>query len=413
MGGGARPNFETGTIWCADNLDVMRGMNSETVDLIYLDPPFNSARNYRGRGKARKQCFMDIWSDRQLKEWDMLGGMNASIDLLRQEDWWASMELVKEKHSKSMYYYLCFMGVRLLQMKRILKPTGSIYLHCDPTSNSYLRLLLDFIFGHKNFVNEIVWCYKGRNLSKRNFERKTDTIYFYGKGKERYFDEKGAHRPNDMKHSGRYNKEDEKGRYALVKGAGGQYTKHYFKQTIMRENWWEIPYVKGKEYTGWATQKPLALLKRILLASSKKNDIVFDPFCGCATTLIAAATNERRFIGCDNDREVVEVARLRWRESADLFFESSDREVFESIHITTELPERNDQFILGEPPIDAKIDVLMLYGSTLYGNQLGHCNTCGKHLEYESLNVAHMVPIYQGGTNDVENLQLLCEKCIG
>ena len=139
-------NFEPGTIWNADNLDVMRGMNSETVDLFYLDPPFNSARNYQGQSNK----FLDDWSEKQLSEWEMLDGIRNSQELLKQESWWSSLEVIKEHHSDAMYYYISFMAVRLIKMRRILKPTGSLYLHCDDSSNSYLRMILDIIFGHKN-----------------------------------------------------------------------------------------------------------------------------------------------------------------------------------------------------------------------------------------------------------------------
>ena len=390
----------------------MRGMNSETVDLIYLDPPFNSAKNHKGRGKASKQGFMDSWNEKQLKEWNMLDGMNASIDLLRTEEWWPLMELVKEKHSKAMYFYLSYMAVRILQMKRILKKTGSIYLHCDPTSNSYLRMLMDYIFGKQNMRNEVVWSYNTRTMTTKWYAKKHDTIYFYTKGEQYTFNTDAIRIPYLAESLTQYNKVDEEGRRYKPQSGG--------KRTYLNElgqpcpSVWNIQIIgsRSKERTGWDTQKPLALLNRIVLASSSENDIIFDPFCGCATTLISAATNNRRFIGCDIDQEVCEIATMRWEDSADLFHESTNREVAESIYITTKLPDRNDEMAQDEPPRSfSSSDVRRLYGRLLYGEQEGYCPGCKEHEKFKGMDVDHKLPRKLGGTNDIENLQLLCRQC--
>lgn len=413
MGGGTSSlNFETGTIWHADNLELMRGLNSETVDLVYLDPPFNSAKNYKGTGKASKQGFADNWSEKQLKEWDMLKGVQDNIDLLRTQEWWSLMELVKDKHSTSMYYYLSFMAVRILQIKRIMKPTASIYLHCDPTSNSYLRMLMDYIFGSQNMRNEIVWSYNTRTMPTKWFARKHDTIYFYTKSDHWTFNTDDVRIPYREESLSQYNKVDDLGRRYKPQTEG--------KRTYLNElgqpcpSVWDIQVIgsRSKERTGWATQKPLTLLTRVIEASSKPGDIVFDPFCGCATTLLAAANKGRRFIGCDVDEEVVDIALMRWEDQIDLLYENKDKSVQESINITSEIPERTDNVKADEPPIEfTRTDVRQLYGKTLYGEQEGYCPGCKEHEKFKNMDVDHMVPRSRGGTNDLENLQLLCRKC--
>lgn len=400
MGGGRHRlvNFDTGTIWNADNLKVMRGMNSQTVDLIYLDPPFNSAKNYQGKGKARKQEFMDNWKIENLRGWNMLEGVQADSDLLKEETWWPLMDLVREKHSDEMYYYLCFMAVRIIQMRRILRETGTIYLHCDDSSNSYLRTIMDIVFGKDKGPGaggrgaEITWQRtSARNNATRNFGRISDTLYVYRKSNkfthnpqftsydEEYIrknyrhndnDGRGLYRIDNLTAPGSVNFYEYKGYKPRTRGwsvnietmieydkqdllyfpkkpNGVIAKKNYLKDgkgTPVGNVWKDINPIasQAKERTGWDTQKPLALLTRILLASSNKGDIVFDPFCGCATTLIAAANNNRKFVGCDIDSEVVNVALMRWEQQYDILYDSTDKDVRESINVSKTLPNRTD-----------------------------------------------------------------------
>ena len=171
----AEPNFASGTVWTGDNLDIMRGMNSECVDLIYLDPPFNSNRNYEAPigTKAAGAAFKDAWTldDIDVHEHGELADRNPAA--------YSVIEAARHAHGKGMQSYLIFMAVRLLEMHRILKPTGSIYLHCDPTASHYLKLLMDGIFGRRGFRNEIVWCYRKWSVSADQFVRNHDTILFY------------------------------------------------------------------------------------------------------------------------------------------------------------------------------------------------------------------------------------------
>ncbi len=193
------------------------------------------------------------------------------------------------------------MALRLRAMRRVLKDTGSLYLHCDPTASHYLKLLMDAIYGRKNFRNEIIWCYGGRGMAKRWFNRKHDIVLFFVKNfKKAKFSTTGAGRPVAQKHVGRYNKVDEDGRkYARVLNRDGSYSNIYLKDSVVMEDWWNLPFVRGNEYTGYPTQKPLALLERIIKASSNEGDTVLDPFCGCGTTVHAAESLGRKWVGID------------------------------------------------------------------------------------------------------------------
>jgi len=202
------------------------------------------------------------------------------------------------------------MTERLIEMKRVLKNTGSIYLHCDPTASHYLKMIMDSIFGHENFRNEIVWCYTTPANVKRYFPRKTDTILFYVKSeKSNYtFNHDDVRVPYK-----RGSKLDGKGW-----NTGITYSKEEINKGKLVTNWWgDITPVQRllKEMMGYRTQKPVALLKRIIKASSNKGDLVMDSFCGCATTLEAAHKLKRRWIGIDIAIHAIKrVASLRLKD---------------------------------------------------------------------------------------------------
>ena len=182
----AVPNWADKTIFTGDNLPIMRGMNSESVDLIYLDPPFNSKANYAAPigSKAAGAAFKDTWTLSDIDvEW-----INLMAD--KHPALWRGLLAAATPSDKS---YLAYMAVRLLEMHRLLKPTGSIYLHCDPAMGHYLRVLMDAIFGRRNFRNEIIWLrtargFKGSQHQARSFNTNTDIIHFYGKSGAAFFD---------------------------------------------------------------------------------------------------------------------------------------------------------------------------------------------------------------------------------
>ena len=172
-------NVENRTLFIADNLDIMRGMDSEIIDLIYLDPTFNTKKQYKAPigSPAEGAEFKDIWTDEDVKDgwYSEIAELYPHIHQI--------IQAAEHTYDKSMMIYLMAMGIRLIEMQRLLTPTGSIYLHCDPTASHYLKLIMDDIFGKNNFRNEIVWCYTGPGSPKmRQFNR--STIYFSGMLKE-------------------------------------------------------------------------------------------------------------------------------------------------------------------------------------------------------------------------------------
>ena len=297
-------NIKPNALFTADNLYVLNGMNSECIDLIYLDPPFNSKRLYKAPvgSRAAGAAFEDMWSWKDVDSALMVRLSETHPFLV---DYITAIERI---HSKAMMAYIAYMAQRLFEMHRVLKPTGSIYLHCDPTASHYLKVVMDRIFGKKNFLNEIIWCYRTGGASKKFFGRKHDVILFYSKSKKYNFSipQDKSYLTGELRHS-KKNKtlSDEHGNYQnvlfsktnikLYKDDRGYYT-----MTGCRD-YWNIDAVgrTSKERTGYPTQKPLALLDRIIKASSNEGDVVLDPFCGCATTCVSAQRLNRHWIGID------------------------------------------------------------------------------------------------------------------
>ena len=395
-------NMKNRTLFIADNLDILRGINSECIDLIYLDPPFNSKRQYKALigSPAEGASFKDIWTDEDIKyEWH---GQIAE----EYEELYQIIQAAEAVCDKSMKIYLIAMAVRLFEMKRILKPTGSIYLHCDPTASHYLKLVMDALFGKQNFRNEIVWCYGGRGMSKTRFNRKHDIILFYGKTRNMFFSPEGASRPVAAEHVGRYNKVDDQGRkYARVKNRDGTYSDIYLSD-VVREDWWEVPFVRGKERTGWPTQKPLALLERIIKASSNEGDVVLDPFCGCATACVAAEQLQRQWIGIDISASAEVITKIRLDDASERgkLMGPSLTEVF----VRTDTPMRTD---IPDTAAQMRLPKAHTHKHELYGQQEGKCAGCHYFLPFRNMTIDHIVPQSKGGTDAKENLQLLCNAC--
>ena len=210
----ANENWANRTMWTGDNLDIMRGFNSQSVDLIYLDPPFNSNRNYSAPigSQAAGAAFKDTWTLEDVDEaWHVeVAEKNPAV--------YATIDAAGIVHGDGMKSYLIMMAVRLLEMKRLLKDTGSIYLHCDPTASHYLKLLMDAVFGKGNFRNEVVWHYQAGTKPKNAFGKKHDTIFSYCTGKNIFNRQsKPVNNPN------RYRRVDEDGRQYDINGQGNRY----------------------------------------------------------------------------------------------------------------------------------------------------------------------------------------------
>jgi len=295
-------------LYYGDCLTVMQGdMRASSVDLIYLDPPFNSNRNYHaiyrdetGRPLPDQiEAFCDMWVLDERRE-EAIRRMpillkEAEIDDKVAEFWRIWVNALRGTQP-GLLAYLSYMVERLLQMRMVLKPNGSIYLHCDPTASHYIKVMMDAIFGHQNFRNEIVWCYSRPSAPRqRQLSRVHDTILWYSKGKTWTFNPDEIRQPYAAASRAR----EGYGGGASKMTDGGEV--ELDSRGKFPESWIYIPPLKGnsREYMGFATQKPLALLNRIILASSNEGDVVLDPFCGCATTLEAAHKLGRKWIGID------------------------------------------------------------------------------------------------------------------
>jgi site-specific DNA-methyltransferase (adenine-specific) len=280
------------TLYYGDNLDVLRRhVQDETVDLIYLDPPFNSKATYNvlfgeqngAQAAAQIKAFEDTW------RWDQA----ASQAYQEVVEAGGKVSQVMQSFrtflgDNDMLAYLAMMAPRLVELRRVLKPTGSIYLHCDPTASHYLKVLMDAVFGADNFQNEIIWCFKTGGATKRRFARKHNILLFYAKNDNQMIFNVQKEK-SYMMHKYGFKKsnfqEDEQGQYSWV---------------IMKD-WWEIPSVGSadSQRLGYPTQKPEPLMERIIQASSNEGDLVLDPFCGCGTTIAVAERMKRQWIGID------------------------------------------------------------------------------------------------------------------
>ncbi len=214
-----------------------------------------------------------------------------------------------------MLAYLAMMAPRLVELHRVLKPTGSLYLHCDPTASHYLKLLLDAIFGPANFQNEVIWSYKRWTASKHRLPRLHDVILFYTKGKTFYF--KCPTKPNDTPNPSQYvSAKDASGKTVVARDDSGNPMKRTLSERIQIGDVWDLPILSpvSKERLGYPTQKPLVLLDRIIEASSQPGDVVLDPFCGCGTAVVAAQRLGREWIGVDITHLAVGLIRSRLRD---------------------------------------------------------------------------------------------------
>lgn len=273
--------FPTGAnrLFFGDNLHVMRQLPSNSIDLIYIDPPFFSGRNYNVifGDKNEIRSFSDIWE----------GGMPG---------------------------YLVWLNARLFEMKRLLKPTGSIYVHQDWHACHYVKVEMDKIFGVDNFLNEIIWCYSTSGRSKRGFSKKHDNILVYGKSKNYFWNDKEARIPYSEDYiKSHFRDKDDKGRVVRKRFDAGKWRTYSPDEGMIPNDWWEIPYENSmsKDRIGYPTQKPDDLLIRIINASSKAGDIVADFFCGGGTTPTVAQGLNRRWIACDQSRIAVAVTADR------------------------------------------------------------------------------------------------------
>ena len=480
----SRTNWQNRTLFHGDNLDFLRAMNSASVDLIATDPPFNKGRDFHATpdSLASGAKFQDRWSwERDVhEEW---------TDQIK-DDYPRLMEAIESAryaHSDGMGAFMCFMAVRLLAMRRVLKPAGSIYLHCDPTASHYLKAIMDAVFGQDAFRNEIVWKRTpAKALMSRRLPSNHDVILFYQAGerpkwnadaifvpydpdnldertavKYRHRDPNGRiyrldnlinpnrDRPNltyeflGVTRVWRWTRERMEAAYeaGLVvqrKPGGVPQLKRYLDEQKGRplgDVWTDIPPInsQAKERIGYPTQKPLELYERIIKASSNEGDMVLDPFCGCATTLVAAERLKRQWVGIDIWDEAHETVIRRLQSEG---LEGPDGSLGEAlplygkIHYFKEQPERTDSGETATIALETinrrelaawqklshqqMVAILKESQADADDKSLVICAGCGRKLEPEFMELDHITPRSEPhSTNDLSNRILLCRPCNG
>ena len=483
-------NFLDNTLYEMDNLIVLRGMNSETVDLIATDPPFNTKRNRSGTAGQYEDKW--TWLEKATKKrpdqwkWNEIHPKWLEEIEDNHKALHSAIKTAETCQDQDTAAFLCFLSVRLLEMHRILKPTGSIYLHCDSTASHYIKTCMDAIFGKKNFRNEIVWQRasgraKGSQHESRSLGRDTDNIFHYSKSdtyihnavtrplteaeiieKFPLIDENGRRyntdtpifcqpsmgsRPNlCYEYKGVVNPhpsgwrvskkrliEMDKAGYIIWREGKRPLRKAYadeYKGKPIGSLWADIPIAAGNERTGSPDQKPLKLYKRMIEASSKEGDLVLDPFCGCATTIIAADNLKRRWIGIDRRTDaryhiITRLMGLSRKDRERLKKYAIDKEWLDKqtqlceMHYQSQPPTRTDngeqtapelaQVYIAEPENLLSHDEMKEILVEQFGLQCWGCNYAPPDKRY--LHLDHITPKSEGGTNDIDNRALLCQPC--
>lgn len=274
------------TIFKGDNLKILRGIDTSTIDMIYLDPPFNTNKTWEGTSGAEDASFKDTWS-------------SDDVDYEWMEDYRieypALYHFIKNMHffaRQSDCSYIAYMAIRIIECRRVLKDTGSLFYHCDHYMNDYIKVMLDIIFGRERDVNNIVWYYTNASRGKQKLAKAHDNIFWYSKTENYFFNREASLVPfaSGMT-KWRYEKGGQKGK-EMPKGKTPDDVITMPSLNAM-----------SKERTGYPTQKPLALLRKLIQFGTKENQIVLDPFCGCATTCVAAEQLGRQWIGIDLSKE--------------------------------------------------------------------------------------------------------------
>ena len=329
---------------------------------------------------------------------------------------YAVIQAANAAAGEDMGAFLCWLGVRVLELHRILKPTGSLYLHIDHTAHAYAKAMMDAIFGRANFRNEIVWCYSGPANTTRWFPRKHDVILFYGKSDAAPFHRQYAPHKSGLHNDGTV--------FGMTDGDAAGVRSRESTGKLMEDWWTDIgsgAHISKHERTGYPTQKPLALYERIIKASSNEGDLVLDPFAGCATTCIAAERLGRDWIAIDINKDAEKVVRQRLEAEAQLPFGS--RSWSRAVHIRTGLPRRTDdgtkaapELVLVSPTPRGPRMTIRELRRRLSEDDGPTCQGCGYRppqdlVEY--LEVDHRQPKSRQGRDDIRNRVLLCSPCNG
>ena len=484
-------------VYIADNLDFLRAVNTESVDLVCIDPPFAKNETF-GRKKPGDQDPLKppLTAAERDNELRLLASWGihtpAEADAARinwpetaykdfwtwendiHEDWLVDLRRTHEPaadlinvtrytHSESTAAYLCYMAIRLLEIHRILKPTGSVYMHCDHTANGYLRQLMDAVFGKDNFRNSIVWHYNKWTNAASYFQRNHDTVLFYAKSAAAKYNKQfvmTAHKERIIARGWDSNVVQGGVRQLLVynrEKAAKEMSKSKYDRIVFRDEnndgtampdvWVDINYLPSgsKERTGYPTQKPVGLAERIIAASSNTNDVVMDCFAGCAYVAVAAERLERQWVACDIQPRAWTVFKRQFNKPQLALLTCHDlttgQQVLSdnpivTIHGPKQLPER--EYLPGEGPdadvppvkdlrlpepkfkVPASIipeaemlrDLLKLSGYTAWCCGFANRRPDGRIIETaRNFHLDHIAPKSKGNTgtsNDIQNRAPMC-----
>lgn len=425
------PSTDSKWFWVGDNLEIMDGLESNIVDLIYLDPPFNAKKNFvnifKVKNKKIRLEFRDIWNPSP--------DDNIIMEIINEKNQYLHdyINTIGDVAGLKFKSYLTYMGIRLLEMHRILKRNGTIYLHCDKTVGHYLKGVMDCIFGINNFRNEIIWYYGKMAKVGKNFSSNHDTILRYSKSGNYKFQPIKATESEYKKRFARYLKgnrvhygsvKNSKDKLVLsriekIKEKLGRKLKdkdvlfNFDKEFKIQSDVIYVPKIKGNaaEWLGYPTQKPLDLLKKIIQSSSKKNDLVFDPFAGGGTTLVAANELDRRWIGCDIAGASVPILNGRIKQGVRsaqsiTIGKGTKKKVSTSVHYPSNLPDRKRK---SETVASRKLRNILAYEQI--DKAKFECPGCGESLTLKHFHVDHRIPKSRKGSNSKENRMLLCGPC--
>ena len=300
-------------LYYGDNYDILRDhMEDGSVDLIYIDPPFNSKRDYNiiyDGASAQAEVFKDTWSLRSWQDEKQLIFFDEAQRYSKIHNVIDAFEKLLINLNPSLFGYLVNISIRIVELHRVLRNIGSFYLHCDPTVSHYLKLVLDAVFGTNNFRNEIIWHYKRWTVKSGNFQKMHDIILWYSKGNQYTFNQQ-YQSFSEKTAIAKYKRKAEDGRAVQDKTKP---MKRDISRGILMHDVWDIPFIHpvAKERIGFPTQKPEALIERIIKVSSKEGDVVLDAFCGCGTTVAVAQRLKREWIGIDITFLSVDLIRQR------------------------------------------------------------------------------------------------------
>ena len=452
-------------MYIADNLDLLRSLNDECIDLVCIDPPFAKNETFHTNNKYPLTPDERESETRLLRNWGVRNRMDADRAGIewntegtgRYSDIWFWEDNIREEwvktiekdhagihslisttrliHGDHIAAYLCYMAIRLIEVHRVLKPTGSLFPHCDTTANSYLRLLLDGIFGDANRRNEVVWCYTGPGSPKmRQFNRKHDTIYWYAKGEDWVFNRDSVRVP--------YKDPKQRPRRAFDTGSAfdDDYIDAMRKRGKVLEDWWSDIAIAARTRTqivGYPTQKPWLLAKRIIEASTNPGDVVLDCFAGCAYVPIAAEKTGRQWTACDINPRAWTMFKRQFNKPQLIQVRCHDEttgqrvmaiEPVVTVHGPAELPERTSpvseaqpkSFDLPErgfkvpasiiPEREMLVELLELSGYTAWCCGFANRMPSGNVIRTtDNFQLDHIDPKSKDGSSDIFNRAPMCQ----